>query len=204
VIHTICLDPGHGGKDPGEKVGSTLEKTYTLLLARELACRMRAAGLLVFLTRGTDTFVGLDDRPALANRTGSDLFISLHFNAAPGGECRGVEVYCLTPATARSTNIAGQEADQTSLPGNRLDAGNVLLAYDLQRSLVGSPGVEDRGVRRARFAVLRSARMPAVLIEGGFLSNSAERRNLTNPEYRGRMAEAILQGVLAFKLAVEP
>jgi len=85
-----------------------------------------------------------------------------------------------------------------------LDAGNVLLAYDLQRSLVGSPGVEDRGVRRARFAVLRSARMPAVLIEGGFLSNSAERRNLTNPEYRGRMAEAILQGVLAFKLAVEP
>ena len=203
VIHTICLDPGHGGKDPGEKVGSTLEKTYTLLLAKELACRMRAEGLVVFLTRTTDTFVGLDDRPALANRAGSDLFISLHFNAGRGGECRGVEVYCLTPATARSTNIDGQEADQTSLPGNRTDARNVLLAYHLQRSLARGLGVEDRGLRRARFAVLRSARMPAVLIEAGFLSDPAERHNISTQKYRSLLAKAIVRGVLASKHAVE-
>ncbi len=88
------------------------------------------------------------------------------------------------------------------MPGNRLDARNVLLAYELQTSLVKSLGVEDRGLRRARFAVLRPGNMPAVLIEGGFLSDSAERQNIIAPKYRSLMAEAIVRGVLAYKRAV--
>ena len=88
------------------------------------------------------------------------------------------------------------------MPGNRLDARNVLLAYQLQASLVKRLGVEDRGLRRARFAVLRPAQMPAALIEGGFLSDAAERHHITARKYRRLMAEAIVQGVLAYMRAV--
>jgi len=202
-IKTICLDPGHGGKDTGGKVGTHLEKRYTLLLAQELEKRMRAVGLKVLLTRNRDRFVELENRPALANRPKADLFISLHFNIARPGEAKGVEVYCLTPAKASSTNARGQGRDAGSLPGNRHDDRNVLLAYELQKALVRELLTEDRGLRRARFAVLREAQMPAVLVEGGFLSDPEERNRIADPNYRRRMAEAILLGVLAYRRIVE-
>ena len=88
------------------------------------------------------------------------------------------------------------------LPGNRFDNRNVLLAYDLQKSLVKNLSTEDRGVRRARFAVLRTAEMPAVLIEGGFLSDSVEQKEIADPKYRAHLAAAIVQGVLAYQRAV--
>lgn len=199
TIRTICLDPGHGGKDTGGRVGKYLEKRYTLLLAQELEKRLRAAGFKVILTRMSDKFVKLDDRPELANRVKADLFMSLHFDVAPEGEASGVEVYCLTPANASSTNAKGKGADTPSLPGNRQDAQNVLLAYQLQRSLVENLRADDRGLRRARFAVLRPTDMPAVLIEGGFLSDSEERVKIADPKYRSQIAEAIVQGLLAYK-----
>ena len=89
------------------------------------------------------------------------------------------------------------------VPGNRQDPQNVLLAYELQKSLVNKLSAEDRGLRRARFAVLRTATMPAVLIEGGFLSDSVEQKKIADPKYRTRLAQAILQGVLAFKRAIQ-
>ena len=98
-IQTICLDPGHGHQDTGGIFGRYVEKRYTLPLAEELAGQLEAAGFKVILTRTNDTFVELEDRPALANRQKSDLFISLHFNIGPPGEAKGVEVYCLTPAS---------------------------------------------------------------------------------------------------------
>ena len=202
-IKTICLDPGHGGKDTGGTAGTFLEKRYTLLLARELEKQLRAAGFEVLLTRTIDKFVELEDRPAFANRRRADLFISLHFNISPQGEASGVEVYCLPPPQPSSTNARGESAESTPFPGNRQDAQNVLLAYQLQKSLVNNLRAEDRGLRRARFAVLRAAMMPAVLIEGGFLSDSDERAKITDLKYRGQMATAILQGVLAYKRTVE-
>ena len=176
TVWTICLDPGHGGRDNGGQVGNFREKSYTLLLAQELEKRLRTVGFKVILTRTNDTLVELDDRPALANRVKADLFMSLHFDVAPVGEASGVEVYCLTPANTSSTNARGQGADTPALPGNRQDPQNVVFAYQLQKSLVKNLRAEDRGLRRARFAVLRPTTMPAVLIEGGFLSDSEERK----------------------------
>lgn len=196
-ITSICLDPGHGGKDTGGVFGKYMEKQYTLPLAQELAGQLEAAGFKVILTRTNDTYVELADRPGFANRQKAGLFISLHFNIGPPGQARGVEVYCLSPAKSSSTNDKERHADAGPLPGNRQDAQNVLLAYQLQKSLVGNLGVEDRGMRRARFEVLRSAQMPAVLIEGGFLSDSDEREKIADPKYRVRLAHAIVQGILA-------
>lgn len=218
AMQTICLDPGHGRKDTGGVFGRYVEKQYTLPLAEELAGQLEAAGFKVILTRTNDTFVELEDRPALANRQGADLFISLHFNIGPPGKAKGVEVYCLTPPKASSTNIGrwghlsewgdwrhlnDWNDDNGLLPGDRCDDCNVLLAYQLQKSLVNNLPMNDRGLRRARFAVLRTAKMPAVLIEGGFLSDSVEQEEIADPKYRGQMAAAIVRGVLAYQRAVE-
>jgi N-acetylmuramoyl-L-alanine amidase len=209
TIQTICLDPGHGHQDTGGVFGRYVEKRYTLLLANELAGQLEAAGFKVILTRTNDTFIRLEDRPALANRLKADLFISLHFNIGPPGEAKGVEVYCLTPPKESSTNarrwgdISEWRDDTASVPGNRCDDGNVLLAYQLQKSLVKNLSAEDRGVRRARFAVLRTAEMPAVLIEGGFLTDAVEQKKIADPKYRDQLAAAIVRGVLAYEHAVK-
>ena len=202
-IKTICLDPGHGGRDPGNHSGPNQEKKYTLLLAQELRAQLMKAGFKVFLTRTSDEFIELSDRPQIARKRNADLFISLHFNAFPQPTARGAEVYCLTPAGAPSTNARGEGAGSGSFPGNRLNSKNMLLAYDLQQSLTRSLSVEDRGVHRARFAVLRDATIPAVLVEGGFMSHPSEGRKIFDPAYRREMARAITEGILHYKRQTE-
>jgi len=204
-IRTICLDPGHGGKDPGNRVGSKQEKQYTLLLAQELRTQLTRAGFKVTLTRTTDSFIELPTRPELARRRSADVFVSLHFNAADTerNSVQGAEVYCLTPPGASSTNARGEGACAGAFPGNRHNDLNLFLAYQLQKALTRTLAVEDRGVRRARFAVLRDAVMPAVLIEAGFMSHPTEGRKIFTSAYRQKMAQAILEGLLAYKRAVE-
>src|SRR5207247_442321 len=118
-------------------------------------------------------------------------------------EVKGAETYSLTPVGASSTNAGGEVTDGGHQPGNRFDDQNEYLAYVIQRSLRNNMGVEDRGVRRARFAVLRDAVMPAVLIEGGFMSHPAESQKIYNPAYRRQMAGAIVRGILAYQARVE-
>lgn len=204
-VRTVCLDPGHGGKDPGNRVGSNQEKKYTLLLAQEVGRQLTRAGLKAVFTRSRDTFVELPARSEAANRRGADLFVSLHFNAAESSRetVRGAEVYCLTPAGASSTNARGEGSATGGCKGNRNNEKNLFLAYQLQRALTQKLGVEDRGVRRARFAVLRDALMPAVLIEAGFMSHPAEGRKIFDPAYRQQVARAITEGLLAYKRQVE-
>lgn len=204
-VKTVCLDPGHGGKDPGNQLGSNQEKQYTLLLAQEVRKQLARAGLKVALTRSSDSFVELPERPWQAKRLKADLFVSLHFNAADNGRSsvQGSEVYCLTPAGAASTNARGEGAGAGSCLGNRHNDLNLFLAYQVQKALTRSLAVEDRGVRRARFAVLRDARMPAVLVEAGFMSHPTEGRKIFTSAYRQQVARAIVEGLLAYKRAVE-
>ena len=204
-IKTVVLDPGHGGKDAGIHNGSQQEKKYTLLLAQEVREQLKRVGLTGLLTRTTDRLVDLSVRADLARRRGADLFISLHFNGAGSSrsEAKGVEVYCLTPVGASSTNARGESTGARPARGNRYDGRNMLLAYQLQESLARMLGAEDRGVRRARFEVLREAVAPAVLIEGGFLSHPVEGRKIVDPAYRRQMAQAIVEGLLAYKRQVE-
>ncbi len=203
-IDTICLDPGHGGNDPGFQVGSNDEKKYTLLLAQEVGAQLKAAGFDVVLTRATDVKIPLEDRPAVARRAGADLFVSLHFNATEEGrnEVKGTEIFCLTPAGATSTNARG-EGDTRWVTGNKNDERNMVLAYQMQKSYAKNLNVEDRGVKRARFQVLREATMPAILIEGGFMSHPAEGRKIYDPAYRKQMAKAIVEGIQAYKRVVK-
>jgi len=205
-ISTICLDPGHGGKDTGNRVGWHYEKVYTLALAAEVRDQLRKAGFNVLLTRTRDTFVELSDRPALANRRGADLFVSLHFNATPTGknEVEGPQTYCITPVGASSTDAQGEGSNHGPTVANRVEQRSLLLAYQIQKSLVRNPGVEDRGVRRARFAVLRDATMPAVLIEGGYMTHPVEGRKIFSDAYRRQMARAIVQGILAYQKLTSP
>lgn len=205
-IKHICIDPGHGGKEPGYLSGREQEKKYTLLLALELGEQLRKAGYTVSFTRTSDTLVELPVRPDLARRRGADLLISLHFNSAgyTSSEIRGVEVYCMTPQRASSTNARGEGADTRAFSGNLNNAKNMLLAYELEKSIVRATGLEDRGVKRARFAVLRGAEMPAVLIEAGFLSNPTEARKIFSASWRQQLAGSIVSGVNSYRRIVEP
>jgi N-acetylmuramoyl-L-alanine amidase len=214
-ITTICLDPGHGGKDTGNRAPGFFphyEKNYTLPLALELRNQLQKAGFNVIMTRTKDTYVELPDRPALANRRGADLFVSLHFNATPTGkdEVEGPETYCITPVGASSTNARGEGGEFGSAVGtgptiaNRNEQKSLLLAYQIQKSLVRNLGAEDRGVRRARFAVLRDATMPAILIEGGYMTHPVEGRKIFGDAYRRQMAQAIVKGLLAYQKMTAP
>lgn len=203
-IKTICLDAGHGGSDPGNRNGRQNEKQYTLALAKELAVQLKKAGFKVLLTRNWDSSVKLPERSSIARRQKADLFVSLHFNGTASGqnEARGAETYAMTPAGGSSTAGNGSIRGN-SYSGNRFNDSNLLLAYQIQKSLVAKLGVEDRGVRRARFEVLRDATMPAVLVEGGFLSHPAESKKIFDAAYRREMAKAIMEGIQTYKRAME-
>ncbi|MFZ1072334.1 MAG: N-acetylmuramoyl-L-alanine amidase [Verrucomicrobiia bacterium] len=211
-ITTVCLDPGHGGKDTGNRVGWHYEKVYTLALAAVVRDQLEQAGFNVIMTRTRDTSVELSERPALANRRGADLFVSLHFNATPTGrnEVEGPETYCITPVGASSTNARGESGEFGSVVGtgptiaNRNEQKSLLLAYQIQKSLVRNLAAEDRGVRRARFAVLRDAAMPAILIEGGYMTHPVEGRKIFSDAYRRQLAQAIVKGILAYQKVTSP
>lgn len=215
-VTTICLDPGHGGKDSGNRVGTGLfahsEKTYTLDLALELRRQLEKLGFNVVLTRNRDNYVPLPVRPALANQRGADLFVSLHFNASQvdKADVAGPETYCITPAGAKSSNDHGESsefggtADTGSTLANHNEEKSLLLAFEMEKSLVQKLHAEDRSVRRARFAVLRDATMPAILIEGGYMTNPAEGRKIYDVAYRQQMAAAIVKGILNFMHLTEP
>ena len=203
-VRTICLDAGHGGHDTGNREGRRQEKDYTLALARELSAQLTKAGYRVLLTRNRDTYLDLGERSGLANHAKADVFLSLHFNAGGnGGDARGPEVYCLTPVGASSTNARGEGAHAGAFAGNVNNSQNMALAYHLQRALVQRPGVEDRGVKRARFAVLRTAEMPAALIEGAFMSNPTEMSRINDATWRRQLAEAIVRGVRSYCGAIQ-
>lgn len=202
-VRTIVLDAGHGGTDRGARGVRAIEKEMTLDLARRVERHLTAAaaGLTVIQTRTKDVTLDLAARTALAARRQADVFVSLHFNS--GGSASGIETYCLPPAGAASTAAPARSSGAGTLPGNRHDERNVWLAHTIQRQLLQRTGGPDRGVRRARFQVLRDAPCPAVLVEAGFLSNRAEEQRILNPDYREKLAAAIAAGILDYKRTVE-
>jgi N-acetylmuramoyl-L-alanine amidase len=142
--------------------------------------------------------MSLPGRVAFAEAHGANLFLSLHFNAAEaGGSQAGVETYVLTPTGMPSNLTRGYEDDiREKLPNNAFDDDNLRYAVRLHRALLQVNGNKDRGVRHARFlGVLRNQNRPAVLIEGGYLSNPEEARKIATPEYRQILAEAVARAL---------
>ncbi len=205
-ITTICLDPGHGGKDPGNRAGRNFEKTATLTLAGELSAQLKKAGFNVIQTRTKDQYVELPARPDLANRRHADLFVSLHFNGTASAQStvRGAETYCITPVGASSSNAEGRGASFGATPANLMEKQSLLLAYQVQKALVNNLGVPDRSVRRARFAVLRDAEMPAIVVESGYLSHPVEGAKIFQPAYQQQIAAALVKGILSYQKLIAP
>ncbi len=196
-IRKIVLDPGHGGRDQGASGSRMLEKTITLNLSNRVAKILRAYGYKVELTRTRDTMLSLGARSAYSNRAKADLFVSIHVNSTQDRSVRGIETFCMTPEGATSSNSGGPP-DSKRYAGNANNACNFLLAYHLQRSLLGRTSATDRGVKFARFAVLRDVTMPAALVEVGFLSNSEDAANLGSSAYLDKLARGIAAGILNY------
>ncbi|MGA2854202.1 MAG: N-acetylmuramoyl-L-alanine amidase [Verrucomicrobiota bacterium] len=201
----IVIDPGHGGDNHGTYIRSVLEgpfeKEFTLDWARRLKPLLETNGWKVFLTRTNDMYVTNSDRVVFAEAHHADLFVSLHFNSTDKDKKNGkrdektggLETYCVTPAGMPSTLTRGF-ADPWSehLPNNAFDAQNLQLAVRVQSILLRTTGIEDRGVRHSRFdTVLRGQNRPAILIEGGYLSNPREAALIESAEYRQKLAEAV-------------
>jgi N-acetylmuramoyl-L-alanine amidase len=193
----IVIDPGHGGNNFGtvSVLDGRWEKEFTLDWAKRLKPLLEAEGWKVFLTRTNDSYVTNADRVVFAEAHHADLFISLHFNSTSdrNKQTGGLETYCITPTGMPSTLTRGF-ADPwfENLPNNNFDAQNLRLAVRVHSTVLHAIGMEDRGVRRSRFdTVLRGQNRPAILVEGGYLSNPTEAKLIESAEYRQKLAEAV-------------
>lgn len=203
----VVIDPGHGGRDGGAEsvVNGHVEKDLVLDIARRVRECLPTDLWTVRMTRESDVFIELDERARLAARWRPDVFVSIHCNSAPDSDANGVETYILSKAGAASTNTRDPlpSSSYRFWPGNHHDAASAVLGFALQRRLLRGTQAQDRGLRHARFAVLRDAPCAAALVECGFLSNPMEARRLADPEYRGRIAQAIAQGILDYGAMVQ-
>jgi N-acetylmuramoyl-L-alanine amidase len=214
-IRKIVLDPGHGGKDPGAiGVGGVAEKDLVLSIAKKLATKLtRELGIEVILTRKDDRYIPLEDRTATANAEDADLFVSLHMNASPNLEARGLETYYLDntsdeasirlAARENSTsrkNISDLQFILSDMMQNVKLEDSISLAHHLQGAVVSGMSrkmsdVKDLGVKKALFYVLVGARMPSVLVEMFFITNRVEGRAMNDEGHQDAMVDALLEGI---------
>jgi N-acetylmuramoyl-L-alanine amidase len=216
---SVVIDPGHGGEDRGAAgPGDLLEKDVVLAVARRVAERLREAGLRVVLTREEDVAVALQERTRIANEAGADLFVSIHANAAPSRVARGMETYFLSldASDEAAVRVAARENEAfgggVSAPGpsDPLSAilGDLTQSEHLADSdefarltharLAAIDPVPSRGVKQAPFVVLMGVKMPAALVEIGFITNAKEAQGLASAERQSEIAQAIGDAVLEF------
>ncbi|PLX75332.1 MAG: N-acetylmuramoyl-L-alanine amidase [Desulfuromonas sp.] len=214
-LRRIVVDAGHGGKDPGAVgPGGTYEKDVTLAMARRLAEKLRKKlGCEVILTRNGDVFLPLEERTAIANKVGADLFISLHANANNSRKAYGVETYYLNfskndkaaAVVARENGTSLKQVSDLELILFDLMANSKInessrLAAEIQKNLVerldrSYDQIRDMGVRQGPFYVLLGATMPSVLVETAFISNPREEKRLKSGKFQEHAVEAIALAV---------
>lgn len=218
---TVVLDPGHGGIDPGAQSGETLEKDLTLTFAQLLADTLRRRSIETVLTRDRDVFVALETRVALAHQVKGDLFISLHADNLSQGGAKGATVYTLSDEASdvasahlaarhnRSDIIAGIDLtgsdDQVAgvlldLARQETEPRSAALARSVAEGMAGAGGpMNRRPMRKAGFSVLKSADIPSVLVEIGFMSSERDLANLRDPVWRLSMVEGIATAIEAWR-----
>jgi len=202
-IKTVVIDPGHGGTDNGASSRWGSEKAFTLDVALQLRDQLVRDGYSVELTRSTDAAMSLEERVAFASQFHNALLVSLHFNSSSGGA--GIETYVLAPENVMSnvsTEHHPEMADTQWHPGNAQDARNIALAAAVHALATTRTGAFDRGVKHSRFHVLKEARIPAILVEGGFLSDAVEGQRIATSQYRGQLATAIAEGIKTYNAVV--
>jgi N-acetylmuramoyl-L-alanine amidase len=221
-VSRVVIDPGHGGHDPGAKTGGLTEADLVLDVALRLEKLLaKQDGFEVVLTRRVDTFVPLEERTAIANREGADLFLSIHANASTNTLARGVETYFLNlTANPEAERVAARENAASSRSMSQLpdivkaialnnkieesrDFASMIqnsLATQLQKT---DNNVRNLGVKQAPFMVLLGATMPSVLAEISFITNRQEAAMLKTEKYRQRIAEALYAGVLRYQQSLK-
>ncbi|MGC1322488.1 MAG: N-acetylmuramoyl-L-alanine amidase [Candidatus Udaeobacter sp.] len=196
-VQTVVLDPGHGGHDKGQMSRYGAEKDFALDVARKLRPLLQAKGLRVIMTRESDYFVPLEVRAQIANSARNSIFVSIHFNGSGDDpNATGFEIFSFTPRGAPSTSDSAiSSSAYNTQPGSTVDAQSTALSACIYHSLLGHIPEYDRGIKRARFAVLRLTKVPAVLIEGGFLTERGESKLISNKDWRAKLAGAIGTGI---------
>jgi N-acetylmuramoyl-L-alanine amidase len=196
-VQTVVLDAGHGGYDKGQVSRYGAEKDFALDVARKLRPILQAKGLRVIMTREGDYFVPLEVRAKIANAARNAIFVSIHFNATNDDpNATGFEIFSFTPRGAPSTSDGTVTASSVNMqPGSSVDAQSLALSACVYHSVLGQLREYDRGIKRARFAVLRLTKVPAVLIEGGFLTDGGESKLISNKDWRAKLAGAIGVGI---------
>lgn len=177
----IVIDPGHGGHDTGTQSISKpryQEKSLNLVTAQFIKGFLQQLGYQVILTRENDTFISLDKRAQMANELKPSLFVSVHYNSAPSAEANGIEVFY----------YQSKDKKERVQKSKR-------LAHSILKHVLTHTKAKSRGVKHANYAVIRETNMPAVLIEGGFVTNEAELQNLKDPIYLKKIAWGVVKGI---------
>src|SRR5881396_878785 len=200
-VQTVVLDAGHGGYDKGQVSRYGAEKDFALDVVRKLRPILQAKGLRVIMTREGDYFVPLEVRAKIANAAYNSIFVSIHFNATNDDpNATGFEIFSFTPRGAPSTSDSAVAPSALSTqPGSTVDAQSMALSACIYHSLLGHIPEYDRGIKRARFAVLRLTKVPAVLVEGGFLTERGESKLISNKDWRAQLAGAIGVGIESYR-----
>ena len=216
-VRTVVIDAGHGGLNPGTRLGELQEKDITLDIAQRLRDRLvKEAGLKVKMTRSGDETVTLSERVEIANSVQGDLFLSIHVNWIEMREVRGVETYFLGPTDdpyltelTKAENVdSGYSLSDfrhllEGMYANVRDEQSRAFAHSVQSSMHSSlvevnPDLENRGVKKAPFVVLIGTEMPAILAEVSCLSNEEEAELLKKPRYRQYIADALFTGIHSY------
>jgi len=174
----IVIDAGHGGEDTGAEDSSYTEKHLNLATARLVRAYLKQLGYRTSMTRNADFFVPLDQRAAFANSQRPALFISLHYNSAPSKKAEGIEIYYY------HSDFNTQRVAESKK-----------LANSVLNKILLNTSAKSRGVRDGNFAVIRETNMPAILVEGGFLTNEKEVKKIKNPTYLKQLAWGVVQGI---------
>jgi N-acetylmuramoyl-L-alanine amidase len=204
-VTTIVLDPGHGGFDKGAASALGNEKTYALDVARQLRPLLQAKGFKVVMTRENDVFIPLEVRARIANATKDSIFVSIHFNATGSNpSATGFEIFSLTPRGAPSTSDDSLALHFVNMQaGSPMEAQSFELSAAVYHSMLGHIQEFDRGIKRARFAVLRRTNVPSILVEGGFLSEAGDSKRIADPAWRKQYAESLCTGIENYRNLVE-
>ena len=197
-LPAVVIDAGHGGKDEGAKCKGVLEKTLTLDVALRLERILNARGFPTVQTRTEDVFVSLAERSEIANRVkGSAIFVSIHFNQGGGREVAGIETFYADNKVPTITDWTWVGLFSRLEP---LDMGEDLAA-EVQYAAILKTGARDRGIRARHLYVTRHTRLPAVLVEGGFITNRMESHLLNEEHYADTLAAGIADGIEAWSRA---
>ena len=195
----VVLDPGHGGRDSGAMCGGVLEKDLTLDVARRIDRLLNSEGIATLMTRVGDTYVSLADRAAFANRVRKCIFVSIHFNEDNKPVASGVETYYAAHQITAGSFLASWLPFLWRPLSDSPNPESQNLAALVQEALVARTRSIDRGTEARQFFVIANVTSPAILIEGGFLTNKEDISKLASEDYRDQIAAAVADGILRYR-----